>query len=399
MESRAGYGSAATMMLRKKRKGDVSGQRQQRGMNPLVKMVALVLTVCSVFWLAVNLSALGVKAMDGSLSNSRAKRFRGTSQGAFLQKDTVRKAAFPGPRDQINFHLIVPFGKISGYELGRVVTSLTGQEVADVIQNRKEARVLQVDEIQANLIYENKMIWLVKDGPFLHDDSSAQALMRSICGDDFLDTNDSTELKERFTIFQNTAFACVQTDMNVSRGPAYAKLLGFRSITDAYFSDDNDVIMIVDGDDYLSSPRALDVISKEYRSRGCLCSWGSMHGLWSNQQGPLKRHKDLDGNFDPRHAKWSFSHPRTMTVKVAKHLTEVDFQDQNGRFVWKGTDRGFIYRMIELAGLDRSCFIDKKVYTYVTNGSPKTNKNVSRRQREKLFKHFAELPPSSPLPV
>lgn len=373
-----------------------TNQKASKSCRPLLNMIALTLLLCSSFWLVVDfLKSASKLETTPSAKMLRDVAARNWNKEALKQHLTIRKAVFPLDDEQIPFHIMVPFGKTTGFELGRAIASLTGQ--LDEIKPESKIRKLDQD-MEPNSTYENKMIWLLKDGPISSDDVAAQALLREICGDEFLNVEDGG-LSVRFNLYQNTAFACVQSDRIKARGPAFTKFLGFRSIIEASFSNDDDVIMIVDGDDYLSSPHALDAIATVYKQKKCLCSWGSMRGQWSEQGGPLKRHMDSHGNFVPRRAKWTFSHPRTLQVRVAKHLSEVDFQDEQGQFVWKGTDRGFIFRMLELSGPERACYIEKKVYQYVTDGTPKSNKNVSRRRRQALLEHFASLSPSKPIPV
>jgi len=146
----------------------------------------------------------------------------------------------------------------------------------------------------------------------------------------------------------------------------------------------------------LIGSNALNVIANTYKSRHCWCSYGSMVGLYADQIRGFDKSETVP-RLLPRQIQWRWGHPRSFKVNLISHFKKSDFQDWSGNWVQKATDRGFIFRMIEMSGASRTCYISEKIYRYTTLGTPSTTKRVSRLRLKLLIQHFNTMEPSPEL--
>lgn len=162
-------------------------------------------------------------------------------------------------------------------------------------------------------------------------------------------------------------------------------------------AEPNDVVIVLNGDDRLF-PRAAQVVNKKYINDTAWFTYGSYEGKWSDQTEPLPIDvkSDVD-KFTPRIDTWRYGHPRTFKVHLLNHIERIDFTHSNGRWLSKASDRGFVYKMLELSGVDHTSYIPQKIYKY--NYSPKTSTlaTVSKEMREAQTRHTQSLIPSSRL--
>ena len=83
-------------------------------------------------------------------------------------------------------------------------------------------------------------------------------------------------ISEYITMYNNI----VLLSYDINRGPAFGKYIGFMKIRE--ICNPNDIIMIVDGDDYLMN-NALNEINTAYNNYKCLFTYGSCTGEYCDQ--------------------------------------------------------------------------------------------------------------------
>jgi len=203
-------------------------------------------------------------------------------------------------------------------------------------------------------------------------DDTVQRIRQAIQGD------------ERFTLVVNTEKK--YKTRNVVEGIALAR------------AADEDVIVLVDGDDRLAGDDALATVCETYRQHDCWMTYGSFLGP--------------DGKLDPycvaydsaiirrnsyRRHRWLGSHLKTFKYKLWKrldmdifHVSEqehraalrralfslrlrawreyrklqpADLMDASGRYIRRVDDKAFSYPMLEMSG-HRACFIGKPLYCF-----------------------------------
>jgi len=161
----------------------------------------------------------------------------------------------------------------------------------------------------------------------------------------------------------------------------------------------NDVIVVLDGDDTLY-PRALEVINQKYLEMSAWFTYGSYVGNWSEQMVDIPPEvRQGRVNFTPRKSKWLYGHPRSFKAHLLDHISVTDFLFSDGSWILKGSDCGFIFRMLELAGPNRIGHISEKIYKYnfSTKHSTLAALNYNETLRKAMVDHTKGLSKSSPL--
>ena len=167
-----------------------------------------------------------------------------------------------------------------------------------------------------------------------------------------------------------------------NRGPAFAKWKFIEYARDRYAP--NDIVMIVDGDDYLFE-NSLFTINDTYNKSKCWSTFGNAFGKWADISTPSVNWGDV------RNGTWSWSHPRTFRIELLSHFTESDFK-YKGSWMPKCTDRELIYSINERCGKEKVSFIQKQLYYYREHDN-NTYKTVKSTMKNELLVHCQEQIP------
>jgi len=247
--------------------------------------------------------------------------------------------------EQPTIHVIIPFGKISPQELDAAVASVHRQR------------------------YVFRKIWLAPDGKSPELDKYLKTACKSL--------------------------NCIDKSP-IRLGGAQTKHFAFHHVFQK--AKKGDIVLVLDGDDELLGTNSLGSVADMYVKKSCWCTYGSMSGLYEDQGKDFKKVlKGKKEQFHPREMQWMWVHPRSFRVELIPHMKERDFRDKDGQWVMKATDAGFIFRMLELAGYQHSCFVDKKIYSYKTRSIPLSSKEVSPSKKREIMNHFKALERSLPL--
>ena len=130
--------------------------------------------------------------------------------------------------------------------------------------------------------------------------------------------------------------------------------------------DDDDVVIELDGDDWLYLPTVLDEIDKTYQDSSVWITNGSF--MYSNgSRGfstkcvPLTIRKDA----------FRFSHLRTWKSFLWKNIPIENFKETNGEYFKSGADVAYTFPLLELAGEANYKFLPNVFYVY--NGDSPLN--------------------------
>jgi hypothetical protein len=182
-------------------------------------------------------------------------------------------------------------------------------------------------------------------------------------------------------------------------GTAGGQYWAFRLV--GYVAGPNDIVMVLNGDDELSSPNSLQVINDKYVDDGVWFSYGSYQGEYSEQTKPIPDEMTVIETdnmtrvpFNPRKDEptWRFGHPRTFKAHLTTRMTRKDFTYKDGSWLLKSTDRGFVYRMLELSGVDRVGYIADVIYKY---NCSKALSTIDENTGDAHLQHVKDLEPSS----
>ncbi|MEN6569000.1 MAG: glycosyltransferase family 2 protein [Rikenellaceae bacterium] len=145
-----------------------------------------------------------------------------------------------------------------------------------------------------------------------------------------------------------------------------------------YCSDNkDDIIVTVDGDDWLADCSVLTYLSTIYTEDVWL-TYGSFIPVSRSYQGTCQPlfsthtfndsgehlYSKLTSNTYRQSGVWVTSHLRTFRRFLWDQINDADLRDQSGEYFKTAWDMAFMYPMIEMAGDERIRFIDKILYYY-----------------------------------
>lgn len=123
---------------------------------------------------------------------------------------------------------------------------------------------------------------------------------------------------------------------------------------------DNDVIIEIDGDDWLPNSKVLEKINQVYQDNNIWITNGSFK--YSNGTNGFSSKQKIDDNL--RTSRMTCSHIRTWRAFLWRNIKEEDLKDENG-FYWKVTgDLAFMFPMLEMSGDEHYKFIEDILYVY-----------------------------------
>ena len=184
--------------------------------------------------------------------------------------------------------------------------------------------------------YENYQCVLVDD---MSTDNSVNVI-KEVIGND-----------KRFTLIENTQ-----------------KKYALRNIYEAIQHskpEKDDIIVTLDGDDWLFNRGVLKKLNQVYEDSKCWITYGSYVEYPSKSRGKFSRkiseHIINQNSF--RENKWTSSHLRSFKYFLWNNINKQDLLDVNKQFYRMAWDLSFMFPMLEMAG-DRSCFIEDILYVY-----------------------------------
>ena len=128
---------------------------------------------------------------------------------------------------------------------------------------------------------------------------------------------------------------------------------------------DDDVLIMIDADDWLAGPNTLDIVKRYYDGIPELLV---THGSWVPY--PLRNvpHNNVpysEEDFqDLRKVWWRASHLRTCKHKVWKCINLESLKDPLGKYFRVAWDLAIMYPMLEMAGYRRVKWIQEILYVY-----------------------------------
>jgi len=184
--------------------------------------------------------------------------------------------------------------------------------------------------------YSNYKCILVND---ISTDKSAEIVEKEIANDD------------RFTLVENSE-----------------KKYALRNIVEAIQLAEpgpEDIIITLDGDDWLYSSKVLEYLNDFYSKEQCWITYGSYAEYPSGNIGKFAKQisKEVIINNSFRQSSWTASHLRTFKFHLWSMIKPEDLLDSDGNYYRMAWDLAFMFPMLEMAH-DRSRYIDELLYVY-----------------------------------
>ena len=150
--------------------------------------------------------------------------------------------------------------------------------------------------------------------------------------------------------------------------------------------DDEDVIIVLDGDDWLSSSDVLNYLTGIYTQERPLLTYGSYEEFPTGKRGvePSAYPDDVIKDADFRKDKWRASHLRTFKYKLWKKIDQDDFLDEDGNFYKMAYDQAMMLPMLEMAA-ERIYYVPEILHVY--NRSNPLNVDKIKEQEQFLTMH------------
>ena len=164
----------------------------------------------------------------------------------------------------------------------------------------------------------------------------------------------------------------------VHNGSALANIVW---VTKLYVADDEDIIVIVDGDDSLANKNVLSCLNEVYQDPTVYMTYGQFVPL-SGSYGPFCRLIHNTRTYR-KSGEWYASHLRTYKRKLWNKIKDSDLRDKNGDYYKMVGDAAVLYPLIEMCGQKHMRFIDKITYLYNDN-SPMNDMKVDKKYNLQL---------------
>jgi len=203
-------------------------------------------------------------------------------------------------------------------------------------------------------------------------------------------TDGSSIILERWLLLFNKSHEVKLIKNDSNMGPAYTKWQAIEYVREN--ATINDIFTILDGDDSYKDNLSLQQIFQTYLYKKCLFTYGSALGEYTDQAAPIW---SLQGLRRPG-SQFKFQHPRSCLVYLLKFFQNADFQDKEGNWLVRLTDWQFIFKCIELSGIEHVAYIKKILYNYRSHPGNVRNK-VKNDYKALIAEQIASISPSSPI--
>ena len=175
---------------------------------------------------------------------------------------------------------------------------------------------------------------------------------------DDMSIDDSMDIIKEYCIKYNWKYIS-----NISRmGALYNRILAINNLN----CKDEDIIVIIDGDDWLSNENVLNNINNMYINNDILLTFGGLEAYYSDKNYPINirtdsklREKEIKKFLDNkdtiiennlfRKNSYIFTQLQTFKFKLFKQIKRENFLDKNNNWYKTCTDYAYMYPLLELS--------------------------------------------------
>lgn len=173
----------------------------------------------------------------------------------------------------------------------------------------------------------------------------------------------------------------------------YGALYGLVHAINAFDCEDDDVIVIIDGDDWLAHNDVLKKLHSVYSNDDIWLTWGQCE-TYPPRKPPLKFAQPIPDIVIQqklyRKIPFVFWHLATFKYFLWRHIKDEDLRDENGEYFLVMKDKATLFPMLEMAG-KKIQFIPDTLYIYnvenplndFINTLPEEHKRVDQIIRNK----------------
>jgi len=153
---------------------------------------------------------------------------------------------------------------------------------------------------------------------------------------------------------------------------------------------DEEIVVIVDGDDWLYDNNVFSKLNKIYNEKKPLLTYGQFIYLTTGKVGFCKQYSDdviQKQNF--RYCNWNSSHLKTFKAHLFKKIKKEDLMYKS-KFFDMACDLAFMFPMLEMAR-DKIYFVPDILYVY-NNSNPINDFYVNQKRQKFLEKIIKKRP-------
>jgi glycosyltransferase involved in cell wall biosynthesis len=139
------------------------------------------------------------------------------------------------------------------------------------------------------------------------------------------------------------------------------------------------IIVILDGDDFFSSADTLSILNEHYNKHKCWMTYGSYINLSNKQVGKFSSQvpSHVVENNLYRQAPWCTSHLRSYKFGLLNKVQKADIIDQNGDYYKAAGDLALMFPLLEMSR-ERAHFVNDVLYIW--NDLNELNEHKDKRQ-------------------
>jgi len=164
-----------------------------------------------------------------------------------------------------------------------------------------------------------------------------------------------------------------------------------------HLCDPGEIIVCLDGDDYLPHNSVLERVAKEY-DKGVLTTYGSLERTSGHPTTVIHRcPDDIISERSYRDNLYYWSALRTHYAGLAQKINIQDLCDENGLFLPATSDQATMFPILEMAGQNQECILDV-LYSY-NDESPMNDFRANAKIQIDCENYVRKLPKYSELSV
>jgi len=151
--------------------------------------------------------------------------------------------------------------------------------------------------------------------------------------------------------------------------------------------DDQDVIVVLDGDDWLSSRFVLSNLASHYERDKCWMTYGSFAEFPTSRIGmeASEYPESVIENNSYREDRWRASHLKTFKNFLWDKIDPKDFLDDDGKFYEMTYDQAMMLPMLEMCG-PKAKYVEEVNYVYNVSNPNAINKTRAQKQHNLMLK-------------
>jgi hypothetical protein len=155
-----------------------------------------------------------------------------------------------------------------------------------------------------------------------------------------------------------------------------------------------DIIVVLDGDDWFYTEDALQIIADTYARYDCWMTYGSWVSNVRHITGKLPAYDE--GTTDFRRAEWLATAVRTWKKWLWDLINDKDLRDENGEYFPVVEDLAVMLPMLEMSGTSRAKHIPDILMLY-NRANPACVGNTKRGEMERIAHYLRSKSPYQPL--